>query len=79
LEDNEVIEFLLEDNLGIFYERDNENLFFLNSLNLFGNSMEISPSTGREGYLIFPETEGTPEKLIVQVKSGAKMEFRLRW
>jgi hypothetical protein len=78
LEDNEVIKILLEDNLGNFYKQDEEIPFFLSSLNLFGNSMEISPSSGREGYLIFSETEGTPEKLIVQTKSEAKAEFGIR-
>ncbi len=78
LTDNEVIKILLEDNLGNFYKQDEEIPFFLSSLNLFGNSMEISPSSGREGYLIFSETEGTPEKLIVQTKSEAKAEFGIR-
>jgi hypothetical protein len=78
LEDNEVIKILLEDNLGNFYKQDNEIPFFLSSLNLFGNSMEISPSSSREGYLIFSVTKGTPEKLIVQTKSEAKAEFGIR-
>jgi hypothetical protein len=69
---------LLEDNLGNFYKQDNEIPFFLRSSNLFGNSMEISPSNSREGYLIFSETKGTPEKLIVQISPEAKAEFRLR-
>jgi hypothetical protein len=76
LEDNEIINISLEDKLGNSYGQNDENMFL--DLNLFGNSMEISPSTGREGYLIFLETKGIPEKLVFRTKSGAKAEFGLR-
>jgi len=78
LEDNEVIEVFLEDGLGNSYEQDDDILFFLGPLNLFGNSVEITPSTSRKGYLIFSETRGTPEKLIFKIKSGSAVEFGLR-
>ncbi len=78
LEDNEFLDILLEDDLGNYYKQDNENLFFLDSVNLFGNSMEILPLNIRKGYLIFSETEGVPEKIIVKLKSGARAEFELR-
>lgn len=77
LKDNEVIEILLEDNVGNFYSQDKEIPFFLDPSNLFGNYMEILPTSSREGYLIFPETIGAPEKLIVQIKSEAEAEFGL--
>jgi hypothetical protein len=77
LTDNEVIEILLEDNLGNFDNQDKEIPFFLSSSDLFGNYMEILPTTSREGYMIFKKTEGTPEKLIVQIKSKANAEFGL--
>ncbi len=77
IDDNEVIDVSLEDSLGNSYENDNEITSLWDSLNLFGNSMEILPSNTREGYLIFPYTAGIPEKLIVRIKSGATAEFRL--
>jgi hypothetical protein len=77
LEDNEVIKVSLEDNLGNLYKQNDDVTFFLSSPGLFGNSMEILPSNSREGYLIFPETTGIPEKLIVEIKSGEEAEFRL--
>lgn len=77
LQDNEAVKISLEDSLGNTYNQDSEAQFFLRSHNLFGNSMEILPSSSREGYLIFSETKSIPETLTVRIKSGAKAEFRL--
>jgi DNA-binding Lrp family transcriptional regulator len=77
LEDNEVINISLEDNLGNSYKPDTESRTLFDSLDLFGNSMEITPMNIRKGYLIFPEISGVPEKLTIRIKSGAKAEFEL--
>lgn len=80
-EDNEEFDVWIEDDFENRYEQDEaevNNARISGREKVFGNSMVVSPRTSIEGYLIFSETKGTPEKLIVQIKSGAQAEFILR-